>query len=112
MLLPLLDGGQLQREQFSTSQTAPDENGEHGVVAKLAHRSRRPAFKKPSSLLRRQPVSEANSDPPYSLDASNTCRQLRTEKTGVGRLVRDAPNGSEPKVDRGRCEFLLFKVDP
>jgi hypothetical protein len=82
------------------------------MVAKLAPCSRRPPFKKPSSLLRRQPVSEPNADPPHSPDASNTCGEFRTEEAGVGRLVRDAPNGSEPKVDRGGCVFPLFKVNP
>jgi hypothetical protein len=34
--------------------------------------------------------------------ATNPGGQFRTQEAGVGRLVRDAPNGREPEVDRGR----------
>lgn len=57
-------------------------------------------LKKPSVLLGGQPVPQAQADPSHSLHASNTGRELRTQETGVGGLVRDSPDGREPKIDR------------
>ena len=46
-----------------------------------------------SARLSGQPVSEANTDPPYTFDAADTRRQFWTQEASVGRLVRDAPDG-------------------
>jgi hypothetical protein len=39
--------------------------------------------------------------------ATNARCQLRTQEARVSRFVRDAPNGSQAKVDRGRCETAV-----
>jgi len=72
------------------------------VVPQLARSRRRRALEKPLALLGRQPVPETNADPPHPRHATNTGCQFGTQEAGVGRLVRDAPAGSEPKIDRGR----------
>lgn len=51
------------------------------------------------------------SDPAHSFHPPDSGRKLRTEQAGIGSLVRDAPNGGQAQVDRGRCVLLLFEVD-
>jgi hypothetical protein len=63
-------------------------------------------------LLTSEPVPEPYADPPHAFDATDACRQFRTQETDVGRLVRHATNGGEPKVDRGRRIPALFEVNP
>ena len=63
-------------------------------------------------MLRCQPVSKTNTDPPHSLHAADTGRQFGTQEPRVGRLVRDAPDGGQPKIDRSRCVSALFEVNP
>jgi hypothetical protein len=70
------------------------------------------AIEQAPALLSGQPVSETNADPPYALHAADTRRQFRTQEPRVGRLVRDAPNGGQPKIDRGRRISALFEVNP
>jgi len=63
-------------------------------------------------LLGCQPVPESNADPPYPFDAADTRREFGAQESGVGRLVRHAPNGGEPEVDRRRRIPSLFEVNP
>jgi hypothetical protein len=42
----------------------------------------------------------------------DTGRQFGTQEAGVGRLVRDAPDGGQPTIDRGRRISALFEVNP
>src|SRR5260370_1012327 len=63
------------------------------------------------STLGERPVPETHADSSHPLHATNTGCQFGTQEAGVGRLVRDAPDGSKPKVDRGRRVSLLFKVN-
>jgi hypothetical protein len=51
-------------------------------------------------------------DAPHPLHPTDTRRQFWTQEAGIGRLVRDAPDGGQPKVDRGRRIFALFEVNP
>jgi hypothetical protein len=37
---------------------------------------------------------------------------LGTEEASVGRLVRDAPDRGQPKIDGGRRISALFEVNP
>jgi hypothetical protein len=57
-------------------------------------------------LPRRKPIRR------NPLHPTDTGRQLGTQETGVGRLVRDAPDGGQPKIDRGRRISALFEVNP
>jgi len=82
------------------------------VVPQLAHCRRHRTLEEPPALLRRQPVSEAHTEPPHSLDATDPGGQFRTQEAGVGRLVRDAPDGGQSKIDRGRPVSALFEVNP
>jgi hypothetical protein len=68
------------------------------MISQITRGRRHATSQEPSALLRRQPVSEANTDPPHSLDATNSGCQFRTQQAAVGRLVRDASDGSEPKA--------------
>jgi len=51
-------------------------------------------------------------DPPHPFHATDACGQFGTQEAGVGRLVRHAPDGSEPKVDRGGRISALLKLNP
>ena len=57
-----------------------------------------------------QPVPEAYTDPPDSFHAPHAGGQFRPQKTGVCRLVRDAANGRQPQIGRGRRVPPLFEV--
>jgi hypothetical protein len=50
--------------------------------------------------------------PIHTPDAADTRRQFGAEEPSVGRLVRDAADGGQPKVDRGRRMSALFEVNP
>jgi hypothetical protein len=63
-------------------------------------------------LLGRKPVPESNTDSSHAFHPADPRRQLGAQKTGVARLVRDASNRGEPKVDRGRRIAPLLKVNP
>jgi len=78
----------------------------------LARGRWRRAFQEPPALLRGQPVPEANAYPPHALHATNAGGQFGAQEAGVGCLIRNAPYGSEPKVDRGRRISPLFEVNP
>ena len=60
-------------------------------------------------MLRRQPVSETNTDPPYTLHAADTRGQFGAQESSVGRLVRNAPDGSQPtrRVGSSRSTIRL-----
>jgi hypothetical protein len=50
-------------------------------------------------------------DTSHALDPANACRQLRTEETGIGRLICDPSDGSEPEIDRGGRVVVLLEMD-
>ena len=62
-------------------------------------------------MLRAQPVSEANADPPYALHATDARRQLRTQESGVSGLVRQTPHGGQTQIDRRGRVAALLKVE-
>jgi len=101
-----------QGARLCAAQAAADQHRDHRVIAQVARSRGCRAPEEPPALLRRQPVSEANTDPPHSLHPTNTGCQFRTQEAGVGRLVRDAPDGSEPKIDCSRRVSALFEVKP
>ena len=112
VLVALLDRLEAQGQQLGSGQAAADQHRDHRVIPQLARGRGHRALEEPAALLSRQPVSEANTNPAHPLHATNTGCQFRTQEAGVGRLVRDAPDGSKPKVDRGRRVSPLFKVNP
>ena len=71
-----------------------------------------PGLEQPSSLFGCQPVPEAHPEPAYTFHATNPSRELRTEQTRIGRLVRDPSHRREPQVDRGRRVLALLQMDP
>src|SRR5688572_20757942 len=48
----------------------------------------------------------------YALDPADSGRKVRTQKPGVGSLVREPANGGESQVDSRRGVLGLFKADP
>ena len=82
------------------------------MIPQLARGRRRRALEEPPALFRCQPIPEAHADPPHPFDSTNTGRQFGTQETSVGRLVRDAPDGGQAKIDRGRRISALFEVNP
>jgi hypothetical protein len=112
VLLALLDRLQVQRQQLCATQAATDQHRDHRVIPQFARGQRRRALEEPPALLRRQPVSEAHADAPHSLHSTDTGRQFGTQKAGVGRLVGDAPNRGQSKIDGGRRISSLFGVNP
>ena len=82
------------------------------MIAEFARRGRRTERQQPTSLLRREPVAQADAEPAHALHPSNPGRQFGTEQAGIGRFVRHAPYRREPQVDRGRGIVSLFEVDP
>ena len=112
VLLALLDRLKVQRQQLCATQAATDQHHDHRVIPQLARGQRRRALEEPPALLRRQPVSEAHADAPHSFHSTDTRRQFGTQEAGIGRLVGDAPDGGQPKIDRGRRISALFEVNP
>ena len=47
----------------------------------------------------------------HALDATNACRQFGTQETGIRRLVRDAADGGQSKIDRGGRILPLLEVN-
>jgi hypothetical protein len=113
VLLPLLDRLEAQGQQLGSAEAASNQHREHRVIAQLAHGRPRGAFKKPATLLGRQPVADAHVEPAHAFHPTDTGRQLGAEKTRVGCLVRrDAPDGGHPTADRCRRIAPLIKVNP
>jgi hypothetical protein len=103
MLLALLDRLELQGQQLGTAEAAPNQHGDHRVVAQLSKGRRSSGLEKaPPPLLWRQPVPEPNTDSAHALDTSNARRQFRAQEPGICRFIGDAPDRCQPKVDRGR----------
>jgi len=66
-----------------------------------------------SSLLHREPITEAHPEAPHAFHAADPrpfC-QLGTEEPSIGGFIGDAPNGGESQIDRGRGVVPLFEVD-
>ena len=53
---------------------------------------------KPSPLFDRQPVPDAQAQPPDTLDAPDASREFRTEQPRIGGLVRNATHRGETEV--------------
>src|SRR5882762_1414981 len=78
----------------------------------MARARRGRTLEEPPALLGCKPVPESDADPPHPLHSTNSGRQFGTQKTGVCCLVRDAPNGGQPKISCGWRISALFKVNP
>ena len=112
VLLAPLDRLEIQRQQFGAAEPAANQHGDHRVITQAARCRRCRGIEKPPALLGREPVTESNADASHAFHAANARRQLGTQETGVGSLVRHAPNRGELKVDGGRRIAPLFEVDP
>ena len=64
------------------------------------------------TLLRCQPVSETDTQPPHAFDAADARSEFRAQQPGIGRFVCNTADRCQPEVDRRRCILLLFQVDP
>ena len=53
-----------------------------------------------TALLGGEPVAQAHTKPANAFHPANSSSEFWTEKAGVGRLVRDAPDRRQPKIDR------------
>jgi len=81
------------------------------VIALLPKSVARGGKEKPSPLFDRQPVPDAQTQPPDTLDAPDASREFRTEEPRIGGLVRNATHRGETEVDGGRRVRALFEVD-
>ena len=63
------------------------------------------------ALFCREPIPDSDSNPPHSLDSSNSGGEFRTEQTGISCLKSHPSDGRQPEVDGRRCVQLLFQKD-
>jgi hypothetical protein len=82
------------------------------MIARLARRRWLRAHEQPSALLRCQPVSETDTQPPHAFDAADARSEFRAQQPGIGRFVSNTGGPLPTAVDRRRCMLLLFQVDP
>ena len=80
MLLAQLDGVNPKGKQLAAAQSASDQYRDHGVIPLAAQRTPIGDCEQPLRLFSSQPVSNANSDPAYALDSSDSGSEFRTEK--------------------------------
>jgi hypothetical protein len=99
-----------QLHRFVPSQSTRQQNCQKSSIAL--------SFQTPSvrrlpeclALFGGQPIAEADSK---ILDASNSpdpCRQVWTQQATISRLVGQAADRTQPKVDRTWCQFSGFQV--
>lgn len=111
VLFAELYGLDVQAEQLPASKSASDQHGEDRIVPFATERIAARTHQKPLVLFRREPVPYTNRNPAYSFDPPDPGRKFRTQKAGIGRLLRDRSDGSNGQVDRRRCVQFLFEKD-
>jgi hypothetical protein len=57
MVVTLLDGGNLEPEQFTATQSTADEHGEHGVIPQIPWRCQCRRRHQPAALFWCEPVA-------------------------------------------------------
>src|SRR2546427_10851121 len=65
------------------------------VVAQFAKRERAVAVEQSSSLLHREPSTEAHLEAPHTFHAADPRGQLRAKEPCIGGFIGDAPDGGE-----------------
>jgi len=112
MLLARLDGVNPKAKQLAAAQSASDQHRDHGVIPLAPQRNPIGDCEQSFRLFSCQPVSDANSDPAYALDSSDSGSEFRTEKAGIGSFKRDTSDSSQTEIDGCRCILLLLEKDP
>ena len=112
MLLARLDGVNPKAKQLAAAQSASEQHRDHGVIPLAPHRTPIGDCEQPFRLFSCQPVSNANSDPAYALDSSDSGSEFRTEKSGIGSFKRDTSDSSQAEIDGCRRIHLLLEKDP
>src|SRR5258707_13222765 len=64
------------------------------------------------SLLRRQPVSKANTQFLHTFDAANASREVRTEQAAIGSFVRKPPHSAQAELDSSWSQLPGFQITP
>ena len=62
------------------------------------------------ALLGAQPVAETDSEISYAFYTANSRGQVGAQEAGVRRLIGEAPDGAQSKVDGSRRKLACFKV--
>ena len=112
MLLARLDGANPKGKQLAAAQSASDQHRDHGVIPLAPQRTPISDCEQPLRLFSCQPVSNANSDPAYALDSSDSGGEFRTEEAGIGSFKRDTSDSSQAEIDGCGRILLLFEKDP
>jgi hypothetical protein len=94
-----LKGFKPQCRHLDPPQSTADENCEQGIVALRCQAFANSRRKQSPSLVRRQPISDTNSEPFNSFDATDTGGEIGTEKTAIGGLVRQSTHCRQSQVN-------------
>src|SRR5918996_3894076 len=108
MILAPLERLDLVSQQLTTAQAASNQHGERGMIATLPYRPSIVLSEHSAALICTQPIAYANTKAADAFHSANAGGRFGAEKASIRRLVRYAPNGSEPQGDRcGRVVMLL-----
>lgn len=97
--LPGLYVAHFQADQFRPAQSAAEQQGEHGIVASFTQAVASGTAQHIRALLQTQPVPRAMPELLHALDAADSRRQVGTEQSGIGGLVRQSTNGGQLLID-------------